>query len=413
MKTYIPLPELKRSLGLSAMAAAKKSPKPILSCALLTASEDGTWLRATSLEVSMRVGMIGVEVDRPGSVVLGLDRIGACLAKAGRGTEGLVLEVKGDRLKVTTFPKSAASWEWAVEHDPDTFPTFPDPPAEDARLVVSAADLTKLIDRTVFAVDPESTRYALGGVKLEVDASGGGRLRGVATDGRRLSEASVPCSVLGEPAWPKGPSGCSVLAGGLKLARRLAGESEAEWRLRFAGCNGTSASGLWLERDQAAVYVRMVEGRFPEYASVFPKGEAPTVLEFAGTADLIRTAKLAAIATSDEAKGVVLESDGNGNLLIWGEAPDVGQADVECGGMLHAGRPVAVSFDPEFLVEALAPIDPESSVRVELHGDKDAFVLIADEYRHVIMPMTMEGTKTKRVKPLKGADAMAASGSAA
>ena len=54
--------------------------------------------------------------------------------------------------------------------------------------MVAAADLKKLIRRTIFATDVESTRYALGGVLVELTAES---IAMVGTDGRRLARMSA------------------------------------------------------------------------------------------------------------------------------------------------------------------------------------------------------------------------------
>ena len=55
--------------------------------------------------------------------------------------------------------------------------------------MVAAADLKKLIRRTIFATDVESTRYALGGVLVELTAES---IAMVGTDGRRLARMIGP-----------------------------------------------------------------------------------------------------------------------------------------------------------------------------------------------------------------------------
>ncbi len=55
---------------------------------------------------------------------------------------------------------------------------------EEAYFELPARAFRELVRRTVFATDTESTRYALGGVLLEVD---GDTITAVATDGRRLA----------------------------------------------------------------------------------------------------------------------------------------------------------------------------------------------------------------------------------
>ena len=65
--------------------------------------------------------------------------------------------------------------------------------------VVAAADLRKLIRRTIFATDVESTRYALGGVLVELTAES---ITMVGTDGRRLAKMSAPAEAENDAAPP-------------------------------------------------------------------------------------------------------------------------------------------------------------------------------------------------------------------
>ena len=67
-------------------------------------------------------------------------------------------------------------------------------------MVVEAPTIRQMIRRTIFATDPESTRYALGGVLLE---TGDGKITLVATDSRRLALVTASCSYKGEEAAPE------------------------------------------------------------------------------------------------------------------------------------------------------------------------------------------------------------------
>ncbi len=67
--------------------------------------------------------------------------------------------------------------------------------------MVRAADLRKLIRRTIFATDVESTRYALGGVLVELTAE---TITMVGTDGRRLARmARRPAEAENERRRPR------------------------------------------------------------------------------------------------------------------------------------------------------------------------------------------------------------------
>ena len=89
--------------------------------------------------------------------------------------------------------------------DANLFPEVPDFAAISYH-VVAAADLKKLIRRTIFATDVESTRYALGGVLVELTAES---IAMIGTDGRRLARMSAPAESENNPPVPTGVPGDS------------------------------------------------------------------------------------------------------------------------------------------------------------------------------------------------------------
>src|SRR4051812_3868766 len=139
-----------------------RSPKPILQNVKLVADPDeGSILMATDLEVGIRCRVLGVKVDRPGAVILPTQRIQSILRTTP--DDELAIEAEGDHLIVRGLH---AEFKLPSE-DPDLFPEVPDFAAT-AYHAVAAADLRRAIRRTMFATDVESTRYALGGVLVEL-----------------------------------------------------------------------------------------------------------------------------------------------------------------------------------------------------------------------------------------------------
>ena len=169
------------------------SPKPILQNVKLVADpEEGSILMATDLEVGIRHRVMGMKVDQPGSVILPTARIGSILRTSN--DDELDLEADGDHLVV----RGLHSEFKLPGEDPSLYPEVPDFAATSYH-VVKAADLRKLIRRTMFATDVESTRYALGGVLVELTAES---ITMVGTDGRRLAKMSAPAEAENGAASP-------------------------------------------------------------------------------------------------------------------------------------------------------------------------------------------------------------------
>ena len=133
-----------------------RSPKPILqNVKLITDTADASVLMGTDLEVGIRHRVLGVKVERAGTVVLPTVEMGSIL-RTSTDTE-LAIESDEERLLIRGVH---SEFTLPVE-DSNLFPEVPDFAAS-SYYVIAAADLKKLIRRTVFATDVESTRYALG-----------------------------------------------------------------------------------------------------------------------------------------------------------------------------------------------------------------------------------------------------------
>src|SRR6185312_6654675 len=106
--------------------------------------------------------VLGIKVEQPGTVILPT-AVGSILRTSSADDKELRLESDGDHLTVSGLHMHFK----LPSEDPSLYPEVPDF-AVTSFHVVAASDLRKLIRRTMFATDAESTRYALGGVLIEL-----------------------------------------------------------------------------------------------------------------------------------------------------------------------------------------------------------------------------------------------------
>src|SRR4051812_1605984 len=183
------------AFGMVSGVVPVRSPKPILQNIKLVADPDeGSVLMATDLEVGIRHRVLGVKVEQPGSAILPTQRVAQILRTSD--DEELYLEGQGDHLIV----RGRRSEFTLPSEDPSLYNEPPDFAATSYH-VVAAADLRKLIRRTIFATDVESTRYALGGVLVELTADS---ITMVGTDGRRLARMMAGAEAENGAAPPTG-----------------------------------------------------------------------------------------------------------------------------------------------------------------------------------------------------------------
>ena len=143
---------------------------------------------ATDMEIGIRMHVDGIEVEAGGSAVLPVTRFGSILRE--NTDEKLQVEVDAQGVAVrgerSDFSLPAAN--------PDEFPSVAS--FEEEKFHKVPVRLCKeLIRRTLFATDTESSRYALGGVLLEMESKS---IVAVGTDGRRLAKMEGPGHAVGE-----------------------------------------------------------------------------------------------------------------------------------------------------------------------------------------------------------------------
>jgi DNA polymerase III subunit beta len=372
MKAICNREELLAAFGMVSGVVPARSPKPILQSIKLSADPDGgSVLMATDLEVGIRHQVIGMKVETPGAAILPTQRISSILRTST--DEDLYLETDGDHLIV----KGLHAEFTLPSEDPDLYPEVPDFAATSYH-EVSAADLRKLIRRTIFATDVESTRYALGGVLVELTDSS---ITMVGTDGRRLARMSASAEPKNGAVSPTGNPVVPVKA--LKLIERNLSDTDPPVHLAIQ----PGAAAL-VRTDRAVIYSRLVEGRFPRYQDVFPSN-VEVKIHFPEVSPLRLAVEQASIVTSEESRGVDFLF-ANGLLKLSSQAADVGSSHIDLP-IAYEGKPIEITFDPRYLTDALRTLDDAATITAELIDAKNAAVFkTSDDYTYVVMPLTRD-----------------------
>ncbi|HEX4150124.1 MAG TPA: DNA polymerase III subunit beta, partial [Pirellulales bacterium] len=306
----------------------------------------------------------------PGSAVLAVGRFGMILRESSDAT--LRLETDGHG----TLVRGERSEFKLPAENPDEFPsvaTF----SEKKYHEISSRTLRELIRRTVFATDNESSRYALGGVLLEMT---GDRLTGVGTDGRRLARMEAPAKSVG--GHDTTDSQTIIPTRAMHLIERAMVDGDSEVQIAARG------NDVLVKSSRAMIYSRLVEGRFPKWRDVFPKRDNATKIELM-VGPLYSAVRQAAIVTSEESRGVDF-TFGEGKLVLAGRAAEIGQSRIELP-IPYDGQAVAITLDPRYMTDFLKVLDTETNVTIEIKDAESAAVCTTDDgYAYVIMPLARD-----------------------
>jgi len=335
-----------------------KSMRPILQGVLITTAENHVVLRTTNMEQSARIKMEKVEVSEEGAALVPAKKLIEVLSK-----------VEGEKVTIETTDKSLAvvtpRGKFRMFGDnPDDFPEMPGRDWSSA-LDLNGAVVKNMVDKTVFAAATERTRYALNGIFV---AQGGGKLTLVATDGKRLALITRKTEGVKESEGVIVPvKFISLVAGAVK---------NDSFKLLIEG------NEICAKVDNKIFASRLIEGHFPDYEAVMPKGNDKTLK--IKTEEFKQLITEGALLGDMESRAVKLQFEGS-KLVISSRAPDVGEAKVEAE-VDYEGGALEIAFNPDYVLDGLKAWGDD--VVLKLKDSSCAAVIVAENHSYVIMPVS-------------------------
>jgi len=356
----------------AALVAPARSPRTILQNVKLEVQEQNAVFMATDLEMGIRVQVEGegLEIQAPGSVVLPVSQFGSILREST--DEKVQMEADPNNVQIRC---GRSRFKLPVQN-PDEFPVVTGFDEEKYHKV-SARLFKELIHRTLFATDTESSRYALGGVLLEMDSD---KITAVATDGRRLAKMEGAAqSVAGHTT---GDTMTIVPHRSMQLIERALTDEDAEIDV------AARSNDVLIRTPKVTIYSRLVEGRFPKWRDVFPqRGQAVRIEVQVGP--VYSALRQAAIVTDEDSRGIDFRF-GEGKLILNAKAADKGDSEVEVP-IEYSAEPIAVTLDHRFVSDFLRALDQERSFTIEIENQESAALFLTDDgYGYVVMPLARD-----------------------
>lgn len=363
MKVVCDRQALQDALAAATAVTPSRTPKPILQCVRLTAEKDALVVTAYDAELGLRYRLKEVETASKGETLVPADRLAAIVRESA--DETLTLETQADTLHV----RGSDSHFQVFGQDPRQFPPVPDLEGE-PDLRVRADVLKAAIERTIFAVAKESTRYAIHGVLFD---RRGRKLQLVATDGRRLAKATAAIEKsVGEDSTSIVPT--KALSTLLKL--HTAGDEIIDVRVQ--------PNQIIFRAGGATVSTVLLEGSFPPYDEVIP-ADCDKKIELQ-PAEFHSAVRRAALLTNEESRGVRLAISSDG-IVLSSRAPEQGEATIRYAAK-YSGPPVDIGFNPAFLVDALRVCGAEATLELK-DSTKPGIFRSGPDFLYVLMPVNL------------------------
>jgi DNA polymerase III subunit beta len=360
---------LQKELGFVQGVVEKKNTIPVLSNILIESVGESTIrITGTDLDVTIRCDMDAEEIVTPGSICVQarkLFEIARLLPDAPvnfKKEENDWVTVKCDRAKFRMVGVSR-----------DAFPEVPSFKSAPTKIV--AAILKTFIDRTIFAITQEESRYTLSGAKFILDNSGA---KMVTTDGHRLAYVERKGN---------GEDGVKDVIDTLIPRKTL-----AELTKLTAGFEGEISLGLdenhiYFEVGPRLLISRMLYGQFPNYEMVMPKSNDKAV-ELEG-ALLNLAIRRVALMADERSHAIRFHLEPN-QIVISSQNAEEGEAR-ETIQAEYGGEETDIGFNAQYLQDFLNVVG-EGKVSFEFRdGSSQAQLRPAEsseyDYKYVVMPM--------------------------
>ncbi len=369
MQFVVSKQNLQRELAYVQGVVEKKNTIPVLSNILIeSVGENNIRLTGTDLDVTIRCDM-DADVSTEGSICVQarkLFEIARLLPDAP-----------------VTFKKESNDWV-TVTCDKTKFKmvgvardAFPEVPSSKSTPTKLSAEIIKsFIDKTIFAITQEESRYTLSGAKFIMDDTGA---KMVTTDGHRLAY------VERKGVSKDGSDAIDTLIPRKTLAEltKLSTGFEGEINL------GLDNNHIFFEVGPRLLVSRMLYGQFPNYDMVMPKNNDKSVQFDCG--QLNSAVRRVALMSDERSHAIRFHLEPN-QLVISSQNAEEGEAS-ETIQAEYSGEETDIGFNAQYLLEFLNVIG-EGAVAFEFKdGNSQAQLRPVEggdyDYKYVVMPMRL------------------------
>jgi DNA polymerase III subunit beta len=360
--------DLLRELQLFQGIVERKNTIPILANVLMEATGDEVRFLATDLEVGLR-SKCQATVAKGGSLTLPAKKFYE-IVKSLPETDIRIAEDKGgvkvaaDRFdsRIQTLPR-------------EDFPTLPESGGTPSA-TLSRASVREMVSKTQFAITGEDTRYFLNGALFVLKPN---EMSLVATDGHRLALVSVVRDGKGKKdadevkaILPKKTLG--------ELGRLL---TEGDGDINYE----RGENHLFFDVGGRLLISRMIDGQFPAYERVIPKGNDKHI-EFERDR-LTNAVKRVALLSNERSRAVKIHID-KGRVDVTSSSPDLGEAK-ETLPVEYNGGAMQICFNAQYVLDFLSAVSTDV-VSLDLKDEVSQAVMKpvgaeGYDYTYVIMPM--------------------------
>ena len=368
MKFTVSREALLTPLQLVAGVVERRQTLPVLANVLVVLDQHGLSLTGTDLEVEIIARVHLDTINDAGEITIPARKLVDICRSLPDGVD-IEFSLQDDQKMIVKSGRSRFTLATLPAND---FPSTENSEG-DIKFSCSQFLIKRLIDRTAFAMAQQDVRYYLNGMLWEVESN---QLRCVATDGHRLAmcvrELDIDVPSKTQSILPR--------KGVIELSRLLS-DDETPVSLTLG------AHHIRVETPEYTFTSKLVDGKFPDYERVLPKGGTNVVM--GNRKELKQAFGRTAILSNEKYRGVRLNFS-EGVLDIVANNPEQEEAEEQVV-IDYQGDNIEIGFNVGYLQDVANVLDTEN-IKITLSDANSSALLEEPETGdsvYVVMPMRL------------------------
>lgn len=341
---------------------------PILANLLLRKNKETISFISTDIDIQITTSADFGVGDEDFSTTVGARKLLDILRAMPEGP--INLTIKENRMVVQSG-KSRFSLQTLAANE---FPTMQENLQDVRSFALKQKQFKQLISQVYFAMAQQDIRYYLNGMLFVLEGS---KLIAVATDGHRLAYGQIVLEspVIGDSAKME----VIVPRKTILECQHLLEDTDENLDIQI------SPTQIKLSFGNVELLSKLVEGKFPDYQRVIPKGHKNNVVIH--RENFQAALQRAAILTTDKFKGIRCSLKEN-LLTVQSTNAEQEEAQEEIE-TIYSGDEIDIGFNVSYLLDVLSNVKNDE-VQISL-GDSNSSALITipenENFKYVVMPM--------------------------
>jgi DNA polymerase-3 subunit beta len=341
---------------------------PVLANLLFVLSEDSLAITGTDLEVEITARVSTETIGQTGKITASARKLMDICRSLSEGSSIEFIVSDDKRLTV----KSGRSRFTLSTLPADDFPIIDLDPG-DIEFSCPQTVIKRLLDATSFAMAQQDVRFYLNGVLWEVEDN---QLHCVATDGHRLALCTQKLDIQ----VPEKVQAILPRKGVIEFSRLLK-QDEGDVRANIGSHH------IRLQTSAYTVISKLVDGKFPDYQSVLPRGGHNVLVSDRN--ELKKAFSRASILSNEKYRGVRLVLADN-QLTIMASNPEQEEAE-EHVVVDYSGDSVEIGFNVTYLQDVAGALTTDRIKMTLSDASSSALLEEAENGNavYVVMPMRL------------------------